>query len=174
MTAPSAVPKPPPTPATPPAAAAKEAPKKPVVPELSRSREAKDRISKIMKGVSLRPIRRPGTMRQWSAVGLVVLAVLVSYLFPRTWVAAGPVSEKHAPIEAKCETCHSSQSTFHLMSVSGSSTQAMNASCVTACAERDVGLAESPSVYSASPAARSASARSVNPSMRRTRPSRNV
>src|SRR6185295_13509490 len=104
--------------------------------ELSRSREAKDRISKIMKGVSLRPIRRPGSVRQWVGVGLVALAILVSYASPRTWIAAGPLSEAHERIETKCETCHTSNSTFHLasalLSVVGGSTQGMNASCVTA------------------------------------------
>ncbi|MEA2626089.1 MAG: hypothetical protein QOD06_2134, partial [Candidatus Binatota bacterium] len=82
-----------------------------IVPELARSAEAKERISKIMKGVSLRPIRVPGTPRQWASLGMVLLAALVSLGFSLRWpglLAAGPLAEDHADLESRdgCASCH--------------------------------------------------------------------
>lgn len=107
-----------------------KAPGKPeaLLPELARSAAAKERISKIMKGVSLRPIRRPGTPRQWAALGFALVAVLVSYGFTlraRPLLSAGPVHKGHADIESRCETCHIRAGTVGTRA-------AMNVSCVAA------------------------------------------
>ncbi|MGH7858470.1 MAG: FHA domain-containing protein, partial [Candidatus Binatia bacterium] len=125
----AAKPKEPPAGAPPPKKKPEEA-----VPELARSAEAKERISRIMKGVSLRPVRMPGTARQWASLGLVLLAVLVSWGLPRSWVSAGPVHEGHAGIEGQCETCHVSGPTISFLSIGGAFVEPlrMDASCVTA------------------------------------------
>ncbi|HUE37869.1 MAG TPA: NAD(P)-binding domain-containing protein, partial [Candidatus Binatia bacterium] len=140
MPAPGTAPSPPPPPPAPaaaqpqppPAAAKSPPPKKSVIPELARSREAKERISKMMKGVNLRPVRRPGTPRQWATLALIFLAVASSYLIPRTWVSAGPVHEGHAAIEAKCETCHAPAPRLLSIAAVFGPSRAMNGSCVTA------------------------------------------
>ncbi len=139
---PAAPPPPPPPAAKPPPAAAappggKGKPEPP--PELARSAAAKERISKIMKGVSLRPVRKPGSLRQWATAAAVLLAVLVSYAFPRTWLAAGPVHQGHEPIEQKCETCHASASSSLLSVASfGTGATAMDATCASAGCHADV------------------------------------
>ncbi|MGH7896887.1 MAG: NAD(P)-binding domain-containing protein, partial [Candidatus Binatia bacterium] len=127
--------------AVPAAAAAKAAVKgepkktaKELVPELSRSAEAKERISKIMKGVSLRPIRRPGTLRQWITVGVIAASLALSFVVPRTWVAAGPVYKGHADFEGQCTTCHLTGPRPSLLAITTFvlPALAMNESCASA------------------------------------------
>ncbi len=134
----------PPPPAAPPSAAPPaaggEAPaakgkgkKAEPIPELAKSAEAKQRISRIMKGVSLRPVRVPGTPRQWASLGMMLLAAIVSLGFSMQYPAllsAGPLHAEHAELESreKCGSCHAG-----FEGIGTRQTQlAMSGSCVTA------------------------------------------
>ena len=83
----------------------------------SRSAAFKDRLATIAKqnGVTLRPFTVPGTVRQWLALALMLVAALSSYGFAvlgrQAYFAGGPISESHAKLEngtfeQQCTSCH--------------------------------------------------------------------